>query len=42
MNPSPSAPCWFATTLAALLERRDLAAMHMCELMHGILERRVR
>jgi anthranilate phosphoribosyltransferase len=31
------APAWFATTLAALLERRDLHAMHMCELMHGIL-----
>jgi anthranilate phosphoribosyltransferase len=37
MTPSPSAPSWFAPTLAALLERRDLSAMHMCELMHGIL-----
>jgi anthranilate phosphoribosyltransferase len=31
------APSWFAPTLAALLERRDLHAMHMCEMMHGIL-----
>ncbi len=37
MTPSSPAPPWFATTLAALLERRDLCAMHMCELMHGIL-----
>src|SRR5579875_502814 len=33
-----SAPWWFMPTLAALLERRDLAAMHMCQLMHGILD----
>jgi anthranilate phosphoribosyltransferase len=31
------APPWFATTLAALLERRDLAAVQMCEVMHGLL-----
>ncbi|HTU89951.1 MAG TPA: anthranilate phosphoribosyltransferase [Gemmataceae bacterium] len=37
MNPSP-APTWFVPTLAALLERRDLSAMHMCQLMHGILD----
>lgn len=37
MNPSPSSPPWFAATLAALLERRDLPAVHICELMHGIL-----
>jgi anthranilate phosphoribosyltransferase len=37
MTPLSSAPSWFATTLAMLLERRDLPAMHMCELMHGIL-----
>ncbi len=37
MYPSP-APSWFVPTLAALLERRDLSAMHMCQLMHGILD----
>lgn len=37
MNAAP-APSWFAPTLAALLERRDLPAMHMCQLMHGILD----
>jgi anthranilate phosphoribosyltransferase len=37
MTPTLPAPPWFATTLAALLDRRDLSAMHMCELMHGIL-----
>lgn len=36
MNPSP-APPWFAPTLSALMERRDLPVMHMCQLMHGIL-----
>ncbi len=39
MTPS-SAPPWFVPTLAALLERRDLSAMHMCQLMHGILDGR--
>jgi len=33
-----SAPPWFTPTLAALLERRNLSAMHMCQLMHGILD----
>ena len=37
MNPS-SAPPWFVPTLSALLERRNLSAMHMCQLMHGILD----
>jgi anthranilate phosphoribosyltransferase len=37
MKPS-SAPPWFVPTLAALLERRDLSAMNMCQLMHGILD----
>ncbi len=37
MTPS-SAPSWFVPTLAALLDRRDLSAMHMCQLMHGILD----
>jgi anthranilate phosphoribosyltransferase len=37
MIPPTSAPSWFATTLAALVARKDLSAMHMCELMHGIL-----
>jgi anthranilate phosphoribosyltransferase len=30
-------PAWFAPTLAALLERRDLSRMQMCEVMHGLL-----
>jgi anthranilate phosphoribosyltransferase len=37
MTPS-SPPSWYVATLAALLERRDLSAMHMCQLMHGILD----
>jgi anthranilate phosphoribosyltransferase len=37
MTLSP-APPWFVPTLAALMERRDLSAMHMCQLMHGILD----
>jgi len=37
MNPS-SAPPWFVPTLTSLLERRDLSAMHMCQMMHGILD----
>jgi anthranilate phosphoribosyltransferase len=37
MDPS-SAPSWFVPTLAALMERRDLSAMRMCQLMHGILD----
>jgi anthranilate phosphoribosyltransferase len=32
-----AAPPWFAPTLTALLERRDLTPMQMCELMHGLL-----
>jgi anthranilate phosphoribosyltransferase len=31
------APAWFAPTLAALLERKDLGAARMTELMHGLL-----
>jgi anthranilate phosphoribosyltransferase len=31
------APTWFIPTLAALLERRDLPPIRMCEVMHGIL-----
>ena len=34
---TPSAPSWFAPTLSALLDRRDLSPMHMCQLMHDIL-----
>jgi anthranilate phosphoribosyltransferase len=37
MNTS-SAPPWFVLTLNSLLERRDLPAIHMCQLMHGILD----
>lgn len=36
MTPAPT-PLWFVPTLTALLERRDLSAIHMCQLMHGIL-----
>ncbi|SRR5579883_2601789 len=35
---SSSAPPWFVPTLTTLMERRDLSAMHMCQLMHGILD----
>jgi anthranilate phosphoribosyltransferase len=34
---SPTAPPWFAAALGALLERRDLPGVQMCEVMHGIL-----
>jgi anthranilate phosphoribosyltransferase len=37
MTAQPSPPPWFTTTLAALLERRDLSAVQTCELMHGVL-----
>jgi anthranilate phosphoribosyltransferase len=30
-------PPWFASTLADLLERRDLGGVQMCEMMHGLL-----
>jgi anthranilate phosphoribosyltransferase len=30
-------PSWFASTLTALLERRDLEGMRVCEMIHGIL-----
>src|SRR5947209_19403300 len=32
-----SPPAWFARTLAALIDRRDLSGIHMCEVMHGLL-----
>jgi len=32
----PSPP-WFAGTLAALMDRRDLDGVRMCELMHGLV-----
>ncbi len=34
--PTPPPP-WFASTLAALVERRDLDGVRMCELMHGLV-----
>jgi anthranilate phosphoribosyltransferase len=34
--PTPS-PTWFAGTLAALINRRDLDGVRMCELMHGLV-----
>jgi anthranilate phosphoribosyltransferase len=34
--PTPPPP-WFSSTLAALVERRDLDGVHMCELMHGLV-----
>jgi anthranilate phosphoribosyltransferase len=33
----PGAPPWFKAALTALLERRDLSGVQMCELMHGLL-----
>src|SRR5260370_25475839 len=30
-------PAWFAPALAALLERRHLNGIQMCEIMHGLL-----
>src|SRR5947209_2091252 len=30
-------PAWFRTALTALLERRDLSGVQMCELVHGLL-----
>jgi anthranilate phosphoribosyltransferase len=38
MAAQPAPPAWFAATLAALVERRDLTAMHMCRLTHALLE----
>ncbi len=37
MSVQVSPPAWFAPTLAALLERRHLTGMQMCEVMHGLL-----
>ena len=34
--PTPTPP-WFASTLAALMERRNLDGVRMCELMHGVV-----
>src|ERR1700722_2685069 len=34
--PTPPPP-WFASTLAALVERHDLDGLRMCELMHGLV-----
>ncbi len=31
------APPWFGAVLSALIDRRDLTAVEMCELMHGLL-----
>jgi anthranilate phosphoribosyltransferase len=33
----PAPPAWFRSALTALLERRDLSGVQMCELMHGLL-----
>src|SRR5687767_3665429 len=37
MSPQPAPPAWFATTLAGLLDRIDLDAGRMAEMMHGVL-----
>ncbi len=37
MSVPTAAPPWFAGTLAALVERRDLDGVRMCELMHGLV-----
>lgn len=34
--PTPPPP-WFASTLAAIMDRRDLDGVRMCELMHGLV-----
>ena len=34
--PTPPPP-WFASTLAAYVERRDLDGIRTCELMHGLV-----
>ena len=34
--PTPTPP-WFVSTLAALMERRDMDGVRMCELMHGLV-----
>ena len=37
MSVPTASPPWFASTLAALTERRDLDGVRMCELMHGLV-----
>jgi anthranilate phosphoribosyltransferase len=37
MAASPTPPLWFAPTLSSLLDRTDLEAVRMCELMEGLL-----
>jgi anthranilate phosphoribosyltransferase len=37
MAPTPPPPPWFSTTLSALVDRTDLEAIRMCELMQGLL-----
>ena len=37
MAASPSPPSWFAPTLSSLLDRTDLEAVRMCEMMEGLL-----
>src|SRR5262245_33846367 len=37
MSALPAPPTWFAATLAALLDRRDLEGVRVCVMMHGIL-----
>lgn len=37
MAPIPPSPPWFSTTLSALVDRNDLEAVRMCELMQGLL-----
>jgi anthranilate phosphoribosyltransferase len=37
MSVATPPPPWFASTLAALMDRRDLDGVRMCELMHGLI-----
>lgn len=37
MVASTAPPAWFTAALGALLERRDLRALQVCEMMHGLL-----
>ena len=38
MSSPAAASLWFAPTLTALVERRDLEPVRMCQLMHGLLD----
>jgi anthranilate phosphoribosyltransferase len=41
MAAQPAHPTWYVATLTALLERRDLSPMRMCQLTHALLDGRL-